>query len=114
MRRVVGPDAVVGGTARNPIAGRRLVEAGATYLGVGPTFATRSKVGLPAPIGLDGVRDVAEAVAVPVIAIAGITAGRVPDVLATGAWGVAAGATPERPGARRRAGCRDHAHARLL
>jgi len=89
VRRVVGPDAVVGATARHPAAGLLLVEAGATYLGVGPTFVSRSKVGLPTPIGLDGVRAVAEAVPVPVIAIAGITAARVPEVLAAGAWGVA-------------------------
>jgi thiamine-phosphate pyrophosphorylase len=89
VRQVVGPDAVVGATARNPRAARLLVEAGASYLGVGPTFATRSKVGLPTPIGLDGVRAVAEEVSVPVIAIAGITAARLPEVLAAGAWGVA-------------------------
>jgi thiamine-phosphate pyrophosphorylase len=89
VRRVVGPDAVIGATARHPAAGRQLVEAGATYLGVGPTFASRSKVGLPTPIGLDGVRAVAETVTVPVIAIAGITAARVAEVFAAGAWGVA-------------------------
>ena len=89
VRRVVGPGAVVGATARNPAAGRQLVDAGANYLGVGPTFVTRSKVGLPTPIGLEGVQAVAEAVAVPVIAIAGITASRVADVLAAGAWGIA-------------------------
>jgi thiamine-phosphate pyrophosphorylase len=89
VRRVVGPTAVVGATARTPAAGRLLVDAGASYLGVGPTFVSRSKVGLPTPIGLDGVRAVAEGVPVPVIAIAGITAARVPEVLAAGAWGVA-------------------------
>lgn len=89
VRRVVGPDAIVGGTARNPATGLHLVEAGATYLGVGPTFATKSKVGLPQPIGIDGVRAVADAVPVPVIAIAGITADRVTEVLDCGAWGVA-------------------------
>lgn len=89
VRRVLGPDVVVGATARNPETARRLVDDGATYLGVGPTFVTRSKAGLPTPIGIDGVRAVAAAVEVPVIAIAGITAARVPDVLAAGAWGVA-------------------------
>jgi thiamine-phosphate pyrophosphorylase len=89
VRRVVGPDAIVGGTARTPTTGLHLVETGATYLGVGPTFATKSKVGLPQPIGLEGVRAVAAAVTVPVIAIAGITADRVDEVLGCGAWGVA-------------------------
>jgi thiamine-phosphate pyrophosphorylase len=88
-RRVVGPAAVVGGTARDPVTARRLVAEGASYLGVGPTYATSSKVGLPAPLGLDGLRAVAAAVDVPVVAIAGITAARVPAVLAAGAFAVA-------------------------
>jgi thiamine-phosphate pyrophosphorylase len=88
-RRVVGSHALVGATARDPVTGRRLVDAGATYLGVGPAYATTSKDGLPAPLGLAGVRAVAEAVPVPVIAIAGITPARVAEVLAAGAWGIA-------------------------
>ena len=89
VRRIVGPAALVGGTARDPVTARRLVDEGASYLGVGPTFATTTKAGLPDPIGTEGVRAVAAAVDVPVIAIAGITAATVEDVLATGAWGVA-------------------------
>ncbi|HLM65803.1 MAG TPA: thiamine phosphate synthase [Acidimicrobiales bacterium] len=89
VRRVVGSVAVVGGTARTPAVARRLVAEGASYVGVGPAYATASKDGLPDPIGLAGVRAVVEAVDVPVVAIAGITAARVPEVLATGAWGVA-------------------------
>jgi thiamine-phosphate pyrophosphorylase len=89
VRRIVGPTALVGGTARSPEVAQRLVAEGASYLGVGPTFATQSKTGLPSPIGVDGVRAVVEAVAVPVIAIAGITADTVDAVMATGAWGVA-------------------------
>jgi thiamine-phosphate pyrophosphorylase len=90
VRRVVGPAALVGGTARGPATARRLITEGASYLGVGPIYATLSKDGLPEPIGLDGLRSVVAAVDdVPVIAIAGMTAGRVDEVLATGAWGVA-------------------------
>ena len=88
-RRLMGPDALVGGTARDPETARRLVDEGASYLGVGPTFATSSKSGLPEPIGVDGLRAVVEAVDVPVIAIAGITVRTVDEVIATGAWGVA-------------------------
>ena len=98
VRRVVGPDLLVGGTARDPSTGRRLVDEGASYLGVGPTFATSSKAGLPDPIGVEGVRAVAAAVPVPVIAIAGITAQRVDEVMAAGAWGVAViGAISDAP-----------------
>jgi thiamine-phosphate pyrophosphorylase len=88
-RRLLGPGAIVGGTARDPDTARRLVEEGATYLGVGPTFATTSKTGLPDPIGLDGLRAVVDAVDVPVIAISGITAERVDAVIGTGAHGIA-------------------------
>jgi thiamine-phosphate pyrophosphorylase len=89
VRRLLGPDAIVGGTAREPDIARALVADGATYLGVGPTFATRSKRGLPEPIGIEGVRAVARAVDVPVIAISGITPSLVDDVIAAGAYVVA-------------------------
>jgi len=98
VRRIVGPGALVGGTARDPDTARRLVGEGASYLGVGPTFATTSKTGLPDPIGVAGVRAVVDAVDVPVIAIAGITADTVEAVMATGAWGVAViGAVVDSP-----------------
>ncbi|GIG89644.1 thiamine-phosphate synthase [Plantactinospora endophytica] len=88
-RRVLGPDAVLGATARDPETGTAAVAAGASYLGVGPCHATSTKDGLPAPIGPEGIRRVASAVPVPVIAIGGITAERVPALLAAGAYGVA-------------------------
>lgn len=88
-RRVLGPAAVVGDTARDPATARRLVAQGASYLGVGPTYATASKAGLPDPVGVPAVRAVSAAVDVPVVAIAGITAARVAEVMAAGAYGVA-------------------------
>lgn len=88
-RRVLGPDAVLGATAREPVGAREAVDAGATYLGVGPCHVTTTKSGLPDPIGPDGVRAVAEAVSVPVIAIGGVTAASVPALRAAGAYGVA-------------------------
>ena len=88
-RRVVGPDHLVGGTAREPVSGQALVDEGATYLGVGPAYETTSKDGLPSAIGAVGVGAVASAVDVPVIAIGGITVDRVPELIAAGAWGVA-------------------------
>jgi thiamine-phosphate pyrophosphorylase len=88
-RRVLGPDAILGATARDPQAGKAAVAAGATYLGVGPAYATSTKDGLPEPIGPEGVAAVAAAVDVPVIAIAGVTADRVPVLRRAGAYGVA-------------------------
>ncbi|MFD2765664.1 thiamine phosphate synthase [Micromonospora eburnea] len=88
-RRVLGSAAVLGVTAREPRSAAEAVAAGASYLGVGPCHATATKAGLPDPIGPDGVRAVVEAVDVPVIAIGGVTAARVPALRAAGAYGVA-------------------------
>ncbi|MBE1485116.1 thiamine-phosphate pyrophosphorylase [Plantactinospora soyae] len=88
-RRVLGPTAVLGATARDPETGAAAVAAGASYLGVGPCHATSTKNGLPTPIGPEGVRRVASAVPVPVIAIGGVTPDRIPALLAAGAYGVA-------------------------
>jgi thiamine-phosphate pyrophosphorylase len=106
-RRVLGPRAVLGATARTPEQARAAVAAGATYLGVGPAYATSTKDGLPPPIGPDGVAAVAGAVPdTPVVAIGGVSAERVPELLAAGAYGVAvvgavcAAADPARAAAR--------------
>jgi thiamine-phosphate pyrophosphorylase len=89
VRRIAGAGHLIGGTAREPGHAARLVAEGANYLGVGPAYATSTKDGLPAPLGPAGVAAVARAVAVPVIAIGGVTADRVPALLAAGAYGVA-------------------------
>ncbi|BCJ60198.1 thiamine phosphate synthase [Micromonospora endophytica] len=88
-RQVLGPAAVLGATAREPGTAVAAVHAGASYLGVGPCHATTTKDGLPPAIGAAGVRAVVEAVGVPVIAIGGVTAQRVPALRAAGAYGVA-------------------------
>lgn len=88
-RRVLGPAAILGATARSPGTARNAVVAGASYLGVGPAYATTTKDGLPPPIGPAGIAAVASAVDVPVIAIGGVTAARLPELLAAGAYGVA-------------------------
>ncbi|MFD0740613.1 thiamine phosphate synthase [Phytohabitans flavus] len=88
-RRVLGPHAILGATAREPATAKAAVDAGASYLGVGPAYATTSKDGLPPPIGVEGIAAVAGAVGVPVIAIAGVTAERIPELRAAGAYGVA-------------------------
>jgi len=89
VRRVAGPGLIVGATARDPEAARARVAEGADYLGVGPAYATTSKNGLPDPLGPGRVGQVARAAGVPVLAIAGITAERVPVLLAEGVTGVA-------------------------
>lgn len=88
-RDLIGDTRVLGATARDPETARRHEAAGASYLGVGPAFSTGSKDGLPAPLGPEGIARVAAAVSIPVIAVAGVTASRVPELLGAGAFGVA-------------------------
>src|SRR4051812_6785592 len=65
-RAVLGPDLVLGATARDPETGLAHQAAGATYLGVGPAYATVTKDGLPDALGPAGVGRVAMAVDIPV------------------------------------------------
>lgn len=88
-RRLLGHGAVVGGTCRNAEDARRAEAEGASYVGVGPVFATSTKTGLPDAIGPRGVEAVAAAVSIPVVAIAGVTAANASAVIEAGAWGVA-------------------------
>lgn len=88
-RTVLGATAVVGGTCRDPHSARALRRAGADYLGAGPAFTTATKDGLPDPIGPRTIARIAAAVDIPVIAIGGVTAERVDELIAAGAHGVA-------------------------
>ncbi|NUT54822.1 MAG: thiamine phosphate synthase, partial [Thermoleophilia bacterium] len=63
--------------------------AGATYLGAGPIWETPSKPDAAPAIGLDGLRDICLAVAVPVVAIGGIDSANAADCIRAGASGVA-------------------------
>ena len=87
--RLLGPDQLVGGTARSADTAQQLEAAGVAYLGVGPAFATTTKTGLPAPLGPAGVQAVAGSTRLPVIAIGGVTADHVADLVRAGAHGVA-------------------------
>jgi len=88
-RRILPTGMILGATCTTLAEARHAVDEGADYLGFGPVFHTSSKDNLASVKGLDGLSRVCAAVDVPVIAIAGITPERVPEVLAAGAYGVA-------------------------
>jgi thiamine-phosphate pyrophosphorylase len=64
-------------------------KGGASYIGAGPVWATPSKEDADPPIGLDGLRAIADAVAIPVVAIGGIDASNAAACIEAGAAGVA-------------------------
>jgi thiamine-phosphate pyrophosphorylase len=88
-RKILGPDRIIGGTIRNPEHLRRAIDEGADYVGLGPIFGTTSKSLAIEPLGLEMIRSVSGVSTIPVIAIAGITAANVADVIRAGAHGVA-------------------------
>ncbi|MEM8558735.1 MAG: thiamine phosphate synthase [Bacteroidota bacterium] len=88
-RRILGPDAVLGATATTLAQARQAEACGATYLGFGPVFSGRSKASPASTKGLRGLAAVCAAVSIPVVAIGGVTVGRVAEVLGAGAHGVA-------------------------
>ncbi len=88
-RFLLGSPYLIGGTANSLEEARKVWRTPVDYIGVGPVFGTNSKAN-PAPVlGLDALRAIASESPVPVIAIGNITADRVADVLATGAYGIA-------------------------
>jgi thiamine-phosphate pyrophosphorylase len=87
-RRIVGPAALIGVSTHDLEQVRQAVLAGASYLGVGPTFASRTK-DFAAHAGLDFVRQAAAETALPAFALGGITADNVGQVLAAGARRIA-------------------------
>lgn len=88
-RAILGQGAIIGRTANSYAEAERVWHSGADYLGVGPIYGTRSKAN-PAPImGLETLGRICRDSPVPVVAIGSITVGRIPEVLATGAHGVA-------------------------
>jgi thiamine-phosphate pyrophosphorylase len=94
-RRVVGPDALIGVSTHTPEQVRRAVLDGADYLGVGPTFQSRTKSFDHFP-GLDFVRFTAAETSLPAFALGGITLANVSQVIEAGARRVAVSAAVAR------------------
>lgn len=89
VRRHVPSGFFIGYSTDDPEQGRRAVAWGADYLGCGTVFPTGHKADAGAVIGPAGVRRMAEAVTVPVVAIGGIDLPRAPLLADTGAAGLA-------------------------
>ncbi len=88
-RGLIGPDRILGVSAGTVAEARQAEDDGADYLGVGDVYGTPSKPDAGEPIGVQGLRKIAQAVSIPVVGIGGITADRAAAVIEAGAAGVA-------------------------
>ena len=88
VRAKLGPDKIIGVTAKTVEQAVLAQERGADYLGVGAVFHTDSKADAK-EISFDTLKDICRAVSIPVIAIGGITEENVKELAGTGICGVA-------------------------
>jgi thiamine-phosphate pyrophosphorylase len=87
-RALLGAGPLVGVSVHGLDEARAAVEAGADYVTFGHVHPTASKPGSP-PAGIKRLAEVVEGIEAPVLAVGGIDAANVCEVLATGAAGAA-------------------------
>lgn len=88
-RQIAPPGFIIGVSVGTIDEAVRAETQGADYLAVSPVFSTASKYNAGPGRGLDVLREIRQAVRIPVIAIGGITKNNVQEVIAAGADGVA-------------------------
>lgn len=88
VRKKLGPDKIIGVSAQTVVQALRAQAHGADYLGVGAVFPTGSKADA-VEVSHDTVREICQAVDIPVIAIGGITKENVIELKGTGICGIA-------------------------
>ncbi len=86
--RRIAPDLAIGASVHDVNDGRSAEAAGADWLVAGHVFATLAN-GLELPRGVEWVRSLARATALPIIAIGGVRVEHAPSLLEAGAYGVA-------------------------
>jgi thiamine-phosphate pyrophosphorylase len=89
-QRCAGGNFIVGVSAHSLEGALQAERAGADYVIFGPVYATPSKAGFGKPQGAQRLQEVCHRLAIPVLAIGGITLENTKDCLATGAAGIAA------------------------
>jgi thiamine-phosphate pyrophosphorylase len=88
-RQLLGPNRILGVSAKSPEIALQARRDGADYVGVGDIYGTRSKADAGVPIGISGLKAVIEACPLPVVGIGGIHHGNASAVIEAGADGVA-------------------------
>ena len=87
-RQVLGPDKILGVTAKTVKRALEAEEGGADYLGTGAIFPTTTKENAPITL-ISTLKTICQRVAIPVVAIGGLTSENIDQLAATGIAGVA-------------------------
>ena len=87
-RQVLGPDKILGVTAKTVKRALEAEEGGADYLGTGAIFPTTTKENAPITL-ISTLKTICQRVVIPVVAIGGLTSENIDQLIGTGIAGVA-------------------------
>ena len=87
-RQVLGPEKILGVTAKTVKRALEAEEGGANYLGTGAIFPTTTKENAPITL-ISTLKTICQRVAIPVVAIGGLTSDNIDQLMGTGIAGVA-------------------------
>ncbi|MFU0723884.1 thiamine phosphate synthase [Streptococcus sp. IMAU11622] len=87
-RQVLGPDKILGVTAKTVKRALEAEEGGADYLGTGAIFPTTTKENAPITL-ISTLKTICQRVTIPVVAIGGLTSENIDQLIGTGIAGVA-------------------------
>ena len=87
-RQVLGPDKILGVTAKTVKRALEAEESGADYLGTGAIFPTTTKENATITL-ISTLKTICQRVAIPVVAIGGLTSENIDQLIGTGIAGVA-------------------------
>ena len=87
-RQVLGPEKILGVTAKTVERALEAEESGADYLGTGAIFPTTTKENAPITL-ISTLKTICQRVAIPVVAIGGLTSENIDQLVGTGIAGVA-------------------------
>ena len=90
VRRIVGPNVLIGASTHSLEEAQEAEAGGADFLVLGPVFETPSKSPYGPPLGVETFARIVAQIRIPVLAIGGITPENAPRVLAQRAAGIAA------------------------
>jgi thiamine-phosphate pyrophosphorylase len=89
VRKIVGKRMLIGVSTHNAAEAKAAEKGGADFITFGPVYTTPSKLGYGPPAGVDALREVKGQINIPVFGLGGIRIDSIPEVLRTGADGVA-------------------------
>ena len=87
-RKVLGPEKILGVTAKTVKRALEAETSGADYLGTGAIFPTTTKENAPITL-ISTLKIICQTVAIPVVAIGGLTSENIDQLIGTGIAGVA-------------------------